>query len=125
MFARSSPRLFNPRGPGGGARLRSSLLLLAAFLAPGLALGTDPPTAPGAEPEGGVVTLLFTIDSGGGTSSHGETELVGTIGQPDVGVATAGSVSLIGGFWGRSAPNDVFADGFESGDASAWSTTVP
>jgi hypothetical protein len=40
-----------------------------------------------------------TIDGGGGSSGGGYT-LVGTIGQPDVGIAMNGSsYTLVGGFW--------------------------
>ena len=45
---------------------------------------------------------FFTIDGGGGTSTGGEYELTGTIGQSDAGVLEAGEFSLIGGFWGIS-----------------------
>ncbi len=42
----------------------------------------------------------FTIDGGGGTSTGGVYSLSGTIGQPDAGgPVTAGSYSLVGGFW--------------------------
>ncbi len=42
-----------------------------------------------------------TIDSGGVTSvAAGSYTLGGTIGQPDAGLLTAGSLQCIGGFWG-------------------------
>ncbi|VGO16734.1 hypothetical protein PDESU_05325 [Pontiella desulfatans] len=42
-----------------------------------------------------------TIDGGGGTSTNGQYEVSGTIGQPDAGSApmTGGPFSLSGGFW--------------------------
>lgn len=41
-----------------------------------------------------------TIDGGGGSSSGGEFELSGTIGQHDAGeTMTGGDFALIGGFW--------------------------
>lgn len=40
-----------------------------------------------------------TIDGGGGTSSGGAYALSGTLGQPDVGRATGGNYTLVGGFW--------------------------
>src|SRR4051812_48405363 len=51
----------------------------------------------------------FTIDSGGGAATAGNYSLTGTIGQPDAGpTLTAGTFSLVGGFWSlppvRSAP---------------------
>jgi hypothetical protein len=42
----------------------------------------------------------FTIDGGGGKSTGGVYSLSGTIGQPDAGVMTNGTYSLVGGFWG-------------------------
>jgi len=46
----------------------------------------------------------FTIDGGGGTSTGGVYSVSGTIGQPDAGVLSGGSYSLIGGFWGAIIP---------------------
>lgn len=41
----------------------------------------------------------FTIDGGGGASSGGNYTLSGTIGQPDAGTLSGGTLSLQGGFW--------------------------
>lgn len=49
----------------------------------------------------------YTIDGGGGTSSGGPYTLSGTIGQPDAGAHTGGNYSLIGGFWGGFAVQQV------------------
>ena len=46
----------------------------------------------------------FTIDGGGGTSTGGVYSITGTIGQPDAGVLSGGSYSLVGGFWGLIIP---------------------
>jgi hypothetical protein len=40
-----------------------------------------------------------TIDGGGGTSSGGQYELTGTIGQPDASYSEGGVYELLGGFW--------------------------
>jgi hypothetical protein len=40
-----------------------------------------------------------TIDAGGGTSAGGPYVLGGTIGQPDAGSMSGGTVTLQGGFW--------------------------
>ena len=40
-----------------------------------------------------------TIDGGGGMSSGGTYQLVGTIGQPDAGYMIGGDHELLGGFW--------------------------
>lgn len=41
----------------------------------------------------------YTIDGGGGRSSGGPYELVGTIGQPDAAYSAGGGYELLGGFW--------------------------
>ncbi len=47
-----------------------------------------------------------TVDNGGNSSNGGQYALVGTIGQPDVGVALSGDdYILTGGFWGESVSN--------------------
>lgn len=51
----------------------------------------------------------YTIDGGGGTSSGGPYMLSGTIGQPDAGVHSGGSYTLVGGFWGAFAVQQVGA----------------
>ena len=58
---------------------------------------------------GSIVALAETydlswrsFDGGSGTSSGGEIELSGTIGQPDAGAMSGGAFAIVGGFW--SAP---------------------
>jgi len=51
----------------------------------------------------------YTIDGGGGTSSGGPYTLSGTIGQPDAGLHTGGNYTLVGGFWGAFAVQQVGA----------------
>jgi hypothetical protein len=41
----------------------------------------------------------YTIDGGGGRSSGGPYELVGTIGQPDAAWSRGGNFEVLGGFW--------------------------
>lgn len=69
-----------------------------------------------------------TIDAGGGASSSGVTAVQGTIGQPDAGAPVGTpSYAVIGGFWRgvREVRNRlIFADGFATGDSSAWSSTT-
>ena len=49
---------------------------------------------------GGSFSLSWsTIDGGGGTSSAGKYQVMGTIGQPDAGVLSGGNFKLQGGFW--------------------------
>lgn len=58
-----------------------------------------------------------TIDGGGGSSTGGDFEMSGTIGQPDAGaVMTGGDFELTGGFWAgvssaSGAPGDCDGDG--------------
>ena len=50
----------------------------------------------------------FTIDGGGGVSSAGGFELVGTIGQPDTGpTMTGGGFAISGGFWAGGNQNSI------------------
>lgn len=69
-----------------------------------------------------------TVDAGGRASGAGVYAVQGTIGQPDAG-APFGTPSLVitGGFWrgARSLyTNLIFADGFASGNTSAWSSVT-
>ncbi len=41
----------------------------------------------------------YTIDGGGGQSTGGSYEVVGTIGQPDADWCSGGSYEVLGGFW--------------------------
>lgn len=69
-----------------------------------------------------------TLDAGGSTvaSVGGDFELAGTVGQPDSGLSTEADFELFGGFWVDlpAVEASVFGDGFESGDTSAWGSTV-
>lgn len=50
-----------------------------------------------------------TIDSGGAMNASGGTDtLSGTIGQPDAGVLSGGTYTLIGGFWGLDAQHLIY-----------------
>lgn len=66
----------------------------------------------------------FSVDGGGGIATGGVYRLVGTIGQPDAGRSTGGIYTLRGGFLQPAPADPIFADGFESGDLSAWSSSV-
>jgi hypothetical protein len=52
----------------------------------------------------------FTFDGGGGRSSGGGLEVVGTAGQPDAGVMAGGEFSLSGGFWHEPIATDAAPD---------------
>jgi hypothetical protein len=52
----------------------------------------------------------FTLDGGGGRSSGGSLEVVGTVGQPDAGVMTGGEFSLNGGFWQEPVTTNAAPD---------------
>lgn len=123
MFGRSSPQHFPFR-----RRLRSGLVGAAHTACLGalaVAAMATPQPAPEGAPEGTEPTLSFTIDSGGGTSSSAAFQLTGSIGQPETGTASSPNHTLVGGFWGRTAASDIFTDGFESGDTTAWSSAIP
>jgi uncharacterized repeat protein (TIGR01451 family) len=52
----------------------------------------------------------FTFDGGGGRSSGGSLEVVGTAGQPDASVMAGGEFSLNGGFWYAAVTTDAAPD---------------
>jgi hypothetical protein len=65
-------------------------------------------TVPGAEFD----LSWHSIDAGGVMhSTGGDFELSGTIGQPDAGVLTNGSLTLTGGFWFATPIGDCNQDG--------------
>jgi hypothetical protein len=70
-----------------------------------------------------------TVDGGGGDSSAGPYRVRGTTGQPDAGVPRiVGPYRLEGGFWPGAVAlpsRMIFADGFASGNTTAWSVTSP
>lgn len=70
-----------------------------------------------------------TIDAGGRGSSSGVTAVQGTIAQPDAGAPFGTpTYAITGGFWRgvRELRNHlIFADGFASGNTSAWSAVTP
>jgi hypothetical protein len=75
-------------------------ILVVAALASGAA------ARPSSAPMSGYSLDWYTIDGGGATfSTGGGYSLGGTIGQPDAGVLSSGSYTLVGGFWGGAAVN--------------------
>lgn len=69
-----------------------------------------------------------TVDDGGGLLAGGIYTLNGTVGQPDAGTASGGGYALNGGFWrGARALSSrlIFADGFATGNTSAWTLVSP
>ena len=67
----------------------------------------------------------YSIDGGGGMrSTGGDFELSGTIGQPDAGRMSGGDFTLTGGFWAITRSLEIFSNGFEGGNTSAWSQTI-
>ncbi len=70
---------------------------------------------------------FYSLDAGGGESTGGPFHLLGTLGQPDAAVLNNGAAgfTLMGGFRGRLTDFTLFRDGFESGDSSRWSASVP
>ena len=104
--------------------LRACVLLLVAVAASPLsrASATGPEATTGAAAQGDAYTVdRHTVDGGGGTSSGGNFEIQGTIGQPDADPlqpSTGGGFEVTGGFWPGLAPaspqpDPLFANGFE------------
>ena len=99
--------------------------LACAFAAAALAAATWPaPLAAQA-----LNSSWHTVDGGGGVSAAGVYVLRGSAGQPDAGPTLAAGVRHVdGGFWHGAAAlssNLIFADGFASGNTTAWSVAVP
>ncbi len=85
--------------------------------------------APDADKASEVLDIpAYSIDGGGGTSSGDDFQLIGSVGQPDAGTVLEGDdYGLTGGVMAVVAPLQgiLFCDGFESGDASSWSSSTP
>ena len=84
--------------------------------------------AEGAEVAQGQSMSWWTTDGGGGVSASGPYRLSATMAQPDTGTLAASGFTLSGGYWaanGAQQEPPLFANGFESGDTSGWSQTVP
>ncbi len=69
----------------------------------------------------------WSVDGGGGSSTGGVFAVIGAIGQPDTGVASACAVAIEGGVWSGPVPVEMpmFCNGFESGDTGAWAAVTP
>jgi hypothetical protein len=112
-------------GPGTAGRVASSLLALAAALAPAWAAtaqrGEGDLAATDATGGSAFAVARWTIDGGGGRSSGGSYTLSASIAQPDaepLHPATGAGYAIEGGFWpgvAQGVPTTVlFADGFEA-----------
>jgi hypothetical protein len=81
--------------------------------------------APGGEPPREPFVLdWWSMDGGGGISAGGGFELLGTVGQPDTGVAVGEDYLLMSGFLPGGDPGIIFLDGFENGTAGRWDGLV-
>jgi len=122
MSARQTTRTRREAAPGPGGRVwlraaGTAALLLASWAAP------DPLRAQVLDGS------WHTADGGGGVSAAGLYVVSGTAGQPDAGAPLlGGAYRLEGGFWPGTvslSSHLIFADGFASGDTTAWSATLP
>ena len=115
------------------ASVLAGALLSCALVLPSRVEAADdleekvPPTP--AQAQGGAFVLDWHSFESGGRSAPAGTgpELAASLGQPEAAVAQSSNYSFQGGFWPviQPQPAEIFADGFESGDTSAWSVTVP
>lgn len=69
----------------------------------------------------------WSVDGGGGSSAGGVFAVIGAIGQPDTGVASACAVAMESGVWSGLVfvEMPMFCNGFESGDTGAWASVTP
>lgn len=93
------------------------------------AASTPAEEAPQAPLEGAAFSVDWqTIDGGGGNGVSPSFQLLGTVGQAEAGDASSPSFEVEGGFWvAEEQVGDaelVFNDGFETGDATSWSSVV-
>jgi len=121
MNARAATRA-RPQAAGPGTPALRCLVLCALSWFAGWA-------APEALAAQALNASWHTVDVGGGDSAGGLYVVRGTAGQPDAGAPLlAGGLRVEGGFWPGAVAllsNVIFADGFASGNTSAWSATVP
>lgn len=100
-----------------------NVLRYTAMLSVVVALGSAA-AQEGGSPTTALALRAVTIDGGGVSSAAGGSyTLAATLGQPDTGLSLGGIYALQGGFQ-PVAGHTFFADGFESGDTSAWSAAV-
>ena len=137
MSAEQSPFKQYSRARGARSALAAFFLVLLCPLASSVAAievedpvdAPDESALPESEAQGTTYELLwrsFEAASHGSFADAG-LNLVGSSGQPDASAALGGGYRFQGGFWAGLAPlsSEIFEDGFESGDTSAWSVTVP
>ncbi|MCH9649033.1 MAG: hypothetical protein K0U98_12415 [Deltaproteobacteria bacterium] len=90
-----------------------------------LALAATPAMAQ----SGGLFEIRRSTIDGGGITPKSQAGFVvrGTIGQPDPGTLAGDTFQINGGFWlgGLALGSEIFSDGFETGDTSRWTLTVP
>ena len=105
--------------------MKTRLLLTIAVLAV-LLTGLLVATAGTQTSDNYAAKQVLTSSNGGGQAASDNYAVQLTVGQPATGSAASGNYSVGVGFWHGVVPEEeIFADGFESGDTSAWSSTVP
>ena len=67
--------------------------------------------------------VAWSTVAGGGASpaTGGGLRVASTAGQVDAGASAGGGFSHLSGFWALLREQDLFEDGFESGDLASWS----
>ena len=100
------------------------VLMTAATL---LLLALAPVVLDGAEADSTNYSLewVTTAGNGGGDAASTNYTVVLTVGQVAIGETDGASYDVKIGFWYGIDTQEIFSDGFESSDTSAWSATVP
>lgn len=80
-------------------------------------------TGPEASSPGYALSWVVLDASGGGGAESGGYGIELTVGQSPVGASSGSGGRVELGFW-AGADRDLFSDGFESGDTTAWDATV-
>lgn len=100
-------------------RLLLTIAVLAVLLTGLLATNADTQTSDNYSAE-----RVLTISNGAGEASSDTYAVQLTVGQTAIGSATSDNYNLGLGFWYGAVPEEIFVDGFESGDCTEWSSVV-
>ena len=67
---------------------------------------------------------VLANSNGGGRAASDNYAVQLTVGQPVIGSAASDNYGVGLGFWYGAVPEEIFDDGFESGDCTKWSSVV-
>jgi hypothetical protein len=105
--------------------MKTRLLLIFAVIAV-LLTGLLVATAGTQTSDNYAAEQVLTTSNGGGQAASTNYAVHLTVGQPATGSSASSNYSVGVGFWhGAVLEEEIFVDGFESGNTTEWSSTVP